>query len=204
MKGLIVLITKSSYNKLEKLYGDVSSWAIWKEPDEKPKSNTSDMSVFDDENILDKLNDKYVFVGLNASSTHGERRDGKYSSWLNFHSDYAYQQDYKLRYALLNTKYWGGYITDIIKKYPEVDSSKVKVYLKNNPEVVESNIKDFINELNILSKDKPILIAMGGYSFEILDKYLSDEYKIVKIMHYSSQISKEEYRKQVLDVLDNI
>lgn len=198
------MVAKSSYDKLERLYGDVSSWAIWKEPDERPKSNTSDMSVFDDENLLDKLNDKYVFVGLNASSTHGKRRDGKYGSWLNFHSDYAYQQDYKLRYALLGTKYWGGYITDIIKKYPEVDSAKVKNYLKNNPDIVESNINDFRNELRILSHDKPVLIAMGGFAYEILDNYLSKEYKIVKIMHYSSQIGQEEYRKQILNILDKI
>ena len=198
------MINKASYDKLEQLYGDVSSWAIWKEPDKTPKSNTSDMSVFDDVDLLSKLNKDYVFVGLNASSTHGERRDGKYSSWLNFHSDYAYQQDYKLRYALLKTKYWGGYITDIIKKFPEVDSAKVKKYLKDNPNIVEANIKEFVKELSILSNTKPVLIAMGDYTYEILENYLGKEYKIVKIMHYAAQIGKEEYKKQVLDVLDNI
>ena len=193
------MITKENYDYLKEHYGRIASWAVWAPASDRPKSNTDDLSIFNDENLFQKLNANYVFVGLNASEQQATE-----NVWRSFHSDNPHQQDYKLRYALLNTKYWGGYITDIIKKYPEVDSSKVKVYLKNNPEVVESNIKDFINELNILSKDKPILIAMGGYSFEILDKYLSNEYKIVKIMHYSSQISKEEYRKQVLDVLDNI
>ena len=144
---------------------------------------------------------KYVFVGLNASSTHGIQQT---KAWINFHSSYRYQNDYKLRYALMETRFWGSYITDVIKHYPEVDSAKVMKYLKQHNDVIENNINDFKREIAILSKNKPILIAIGTDSFNILNAYLSNEYKIVKIPHYSMHISKEDYRDRVLKELSNI
>lgn len=121
------MIVINRYNNLKEKFGHTSSWTIWKEAGSTPKSNTDDMSIFDDENICDILNDKQVFVALNGSSTHGKQED---RPWKNFHSSYRYQHDYKLRYALVNTKFWGSYITDIIKEFPEVDSAKVISHLK--------------------------------------------------------------------------
>lgn len=193
------MISKKTYEKLRKEYGLISSWTIWEFPTYNAKSNTSDIAFFENSNITNKLNNKYVFVGLNVSSTHGIQ-DVK--PWVNFHSNYRYQNDYKLRYALMNTKFWGSYITDIIKNYPEVDSSKVMRYLRSNNDIVQNNIIEFEKELSILSKDKPILIAIGNDSFNILNKYLSEKYKIIKIPHYSMQISKENYRAEVLKTLD--
>ena len=94
------MIDINRYNKLKDKCGKWSSWAIWKEAGETPKSNTGDMSIFT-ETIYEQLNDKYVFVGLNVSSTPDN------ISWKNFHSDSPYQNDYKLRYALSGTKFGG-------------------------------------------------------------------------------------------------
>jgi len=194
------MIDISRYNKLKEKYGNTSSWTIWKEVGSTPKSNTADMSIFDDKNICNKLNDKYVFIALNGSSTHGKQEE---TPWKNFHSSYKYQHDYKLRYALVDTKFWGSYITDIIKEFPEVDSSKVETFLKNNPQVIEDNINIFENELNILSDKKPILIAIGNDSYDILKNYLNEKYIIIKIKHYSYYIGQEKYRKEVLSILNN-
>lgn len=195
------MISKDSYEKLKNEYGDISSWTIWELPTNNAKSNTSNICFFDDNDITSKLNNKYVFVGLNASSTHGIQQT---KAWINFHSSYRYQNDYKLRYALMETRFWGSYITDVIKHYPEVDSAKVMKYLKQHNDVIENNINDFKREIAILSKNKPILIAIGTDSFNILNAYLSNEYKIVKIPHYSMHISKEDYRDRVLKELSNI
>lgn len=194
------MIEKTKYEKLKEKYGSTSSWAIWAMPTDSPKSNTSDMSVFKDPDLLNNLNPNYVFVGLNGSSTHGNRKDDE-TIWTNFHSSYAYQNDYKLRYALMNTKYWGSYITDVIKHYPEVDSGKVANYLNAHPGIVKTNIEDFEKEISLLGT-KPILVAMGGKSYDILNTWLGNKYKIVKITHYSFTIGKEDYRKAVLNVLD--
>lgn len=195
------MIEKSAYEIMEKQYGDVASWAIWQAPGDTPKSNTSDMSVFDDPDLTEKLNPNYVFVGLNGSSTHGNWMGDTYRPWLNFHSGYSYQNDYKLRYALMGTKYWGSYITDIIKYYPEVDSGKVWEHLKTNPKVIAENIASFKEEISQLAPH-PLLIAMGGAAYNLLKNNLPADFRIVQIKHYSYTIGKEDYRKEVLSILE--
>ena len=192
------MISKDRYEILKARYGDVSSWAIWKEPGQSPRSNTGDMSVFDHPDLLEVLNPNIVFVGLNASSTHGSRRDGRWYPWMNFHSDYARQNDYKLRYALMGTPLWGAYITDVIKRYPEVDSSKVRKMLSNEPDFVRKNVNDLLEEIHILTPDLPVLAALGEYTYSILKKNLPDYYKIIPLWHYSAMIGKEDYRALVL------
>ena len=44
-------------------------------------------------------------------------------SFSNFHSSSSTAQDYKIRYALKDTKFWGSYMTDIIKNFPEKHSN---------------------------------------------------------------------------------
>ena len=165
------------------------------------------MTVFEDKNICNKLNDKYVFVGLNGSSTHGNLGD---KAWHNFHSTYKYQRDYKLRYALTDTKFWGSYITDIIKVFDgdreeskEVNSKRLMFKLKKHPKVVDENIKIFKNEISILSDKKPILISIGNDSYKILKKYLGG-YDIHKIKHYSNWGGAENYKINVCSVLKEI
>ena len=188
------MISKKAYEELKNQYGDVSSWAIWAPQLDKPKSNTGNMNVFNDKDLLKKLNPNYVFVGLNCSSTHGERTDGYKGPCGNFHSTYSGQNDYKLRYALTGTKYWGAYITDFIKRFPEVDSGKVADYVSKHPELLKENIEEFKKEISILDT-KPVLIALGSKTYEYMKKYIADDYKIAKVTHYSHQISKENYRK---------
>ena len=188
------MIDIERYNILRDKYGACSSWTIWKEAGPTPKSYTGDMSIFNDANICDKLNDKYVFIGLNGSSTHGKQ---EIVPWKNFHSDYKGQNDFKLRYALKNTPFWGSYITDIIKKYHDVDSNNVMSYLKKNPNVIDKNINIFEEELSILSDEKPVLIAMGNNAHDIVSNHLGKKYRVFKITHYSHFISKENYRKSV-------
>ena len=201
------MIDKKRYNKLKEEYSNVSSWTIWGNPTTGVSSNIPDMSIFEDENICNKLNDKYVFVGLNSSSTHGNQDD---AAWKNFHSSYKNQRDYKLRYALTGSEFWGSYITDIIKVFKgdreeskEVNSKKFMSKLRKNPEVVEENIKIFKKELSILSDEKPILIAIGNNSHDILKNNLK-EYELYKIKHYSSWGGPEEYKKDVWKELKKI
>ena len=99
------------------------------------------------------------------------------------------------------TRYWGSYMTDFIKLYPEVDSAKVKTYLKQSPEVIDKSVAIFEEEIGYLQKN-PVLVAMGGDVYRLLDKNLGHKYKIAQIKHYSSYISKEDYREEVLNVLN--
>ena len=196
------MISEQNYKSLKEKFGSVSSWAIWNTnyTASEPKLNNADLSVFNSPNLLDILNTGFVFVGLNVSGTHGDiSKNGP--AWYNFHSGYARQNDYKLRYALQGTRYWGSYISDIIKHYPEVDSNNVRRYLNRHPEVVEENVEEFKQELALLG-ERPVLVALGTATYDILCKYLKPEYKVAKIKHYSYTIGKENYRDEVLKELD--
>ena len=198
------MISKKNFETIRKEFGLCGSWAIWKRPAGSPKSNTGDMQWALDPALNEKVGTNFVFVGLNWAGSHGDQNKGGTIMWKDFHSDYAFQNDYKLRFALMDTPYWGSYITDIIKFYPETDSSKVRTLVKQDAELARKNVEYFERELNLLGIESPILVAMGGAAYEIVNKYLGSKYKVVQIKHYSYTISKEDYRKEVLEVLDKI
>lgn len=192
-----------TYELMLEKYSNVGSWAVWERPTFSPKSNTDNMDWDKLPDVLQILNTGYIFVGLNWSNANWEENGIWTIPWANFHSGYSYQTDYKLRYALMDTKYWGSYITDLIKLHVEVESGKVSSYLKMNPAVVKENIESFEEEISYLG-DKPVLVALGGEVYKYLKQYLGDKYKIICIKHYAYTISKENYRKEVLDSLDAV
>ena len=157
------MISQENYDILKEKYGDASSWAVWNTDyaDSKPSRNINDLSVFDSPN-LSELNTGFVFVGLNRS---GKPKDGNAEKkpdkpkdpWFNFH---AGRNDFKLRYALQGTRYWGNYITDAIKDYQETNSGEVEKTLRKDPKRVDENLKGLREELELLG-GKPVLVALG-------------------------------------------
>ena len=135
---------KKKFNKIKKKYGPVASWAIWKEVGETPKSNMEDLNILDPQqnpNLLSELKPNVVFVGLNTS-----KDISGLEPFSNFHPTNPFANDYKTRYALKNTQLWGGYMTDIIKDYPELHGQNVINFLRDNPDVEKKNIEIFREE----------------------------------------------------------
>ena len=188
------------FNFIKEEYGTCSSWAIWKEVGETPKSNMEDLSVLDPQqnpNLLSQLNPNVVFVGLNTSKDITDLEP-----FSNFHPTNPFANDYKTRYALKGTELWGGYMTDIIKKHEELHSLSVVKHLRKYPEVVDENIETFRKELKDLGTKNPTIIAFGNAAHSILKRKLKDEYKILKVYHYSYfRINKERYRLHVKNVV---
>lgn len=195
-------ISKEKFSKIRKKYGKTSSFAIWEKYNPSkmsPKDGISDLSIFDDANIYKKLNDKYIFIALNGSS---HKTNNKSFDWANFHSDdKKRQQDFKLRYALQNTKFWGSYITDFFL-CEETDSKKVIKKAKNKA-FLDRNIKRLRDELNFINKNA-ILIAIGTTCRRFLRNNFSETNKVYDIMHYANYISKENYKKAVAKSLKNV
>ena len=194
------MIGIEEYKELREKYWDVASWTIWSPAGERPKSNIGDLSVFNDPDLLQKINTGFVFVALNGSGVHDAYLESS-KPWFNFHSDYSRGHDYKMRYAMTGTPLWGSYITDIIKYYQEVDSSKAVKYVKSHPEVMKKNIEAFKDEIRLLGGN-PVIIALGDATYNILKENLNSEYHIIKVKHYSFTIGKEEYRKELLEVVE--
>ena len=191
------MIDAATYKKMQDQYGLWGSWAVWAEAASTPKSNISDLNIFNQADILQSLNPEVVFVGLNIS------RDAIKSIWGNFHDANPRGTDFKMRYALRGTEWWGGYMTDIIKNYDEVNSMKVSQYLKHNPSYEKENVNIFLKELETLGAKNPTVIAVGGATHEILTRNFARQFRIVKIPHYAHRMSKENYRTAVAAALSS-
>ena len=129
-------------------------------------------------------------MGLNFSKI-------KINPLVNFHSKSSTAQDFKIRYALRDTKYWGSYMTDIIKNFEEISSKNMMMTLKSDQSLLEKNLETFEDELKFLGVENKLIVAFGNDVFEILQNGYRDKYNIKKIPHYSHFMSKEDYREKV-------
>ena len=186
----------SIYNSIREKYGRCSSWAIWTKRDESKKGKTG-MGDIDFFNTLNPkiLKPNIVLVGLNISGKGPLERP-----FSNFHPLHKTAHDYKTRYALEDTEFWGAYMTDIIKDYEEKISSNVQKYLNKNEDFEKENIKRFETELIDIRSENPIIIAFGNLTYKILNKHFKNKYKIYKVPHYSSNVSKEELREKFIEI----
>ena len=184
------------FDEITKKYGYWSSWAIWGNVLDSPKSNVGDLTIFHDKNNIDILKPNIILVGLNIS------RGAIKEPLANFHDKRSEATDFKIRYALRETPIWGAYMTDLIKDFDQKESGKVIKHLRENTELVFENINIFEKELQDLQQENYILIAFGRDVYSLLKKYFKERFKILHIPHYASYCSKERYRDQVLQVLN--
>lgn len=192
------MISLGKLLEIRRRFGHVASWAVWAEEGDRPKENIDDLTVLDPElnpALLDALHGKSIFLGLNISRRI-ERPFG------NFHDPRPIATDFKIRSALKGTKYWGSYMTDIIKDFEEKASGKMMGFLKANKDFELQNIRTLREEIRVLGCDSPLLVVFGKDAEVIAKRNLSDEFEIVRVPHYANFLSKEDYRLQVLGILD--
>jgi hypothetical protein len=191
------MIDVHTYNTIKRKHGDYASWAVWAESGERPKSNMADMGVFDlnaNPALLKALKPEVIMVGLNFSRSERNR-----DPFGNFHDPNPYANDFKIRHAFEGTEYYGAYMTDVIKNLVMLDSKDVLKYLKANPSVVKEQIEWFRSELRDLECQTPRILTFGADAYQLLKENLdeSDYSALVRLTHYSHQISKEKYRAEV-------
>ena len=192
------IFDQTHFEFIKEKYGHYASWAIWVGEGEKPKDNVGALSVFDISNnpeFLQQLNPNMILVGLNIS------RGQMGVPLANFHDARSQAMDFKIRYALKGSPFWGAYMTDIIKDFDQKASGKVMSYLRTNKSFEKENVKIFREELKDLGVGNPIIIAFGGDAHSIVTRNLKKEYEILKIHHYSNYSSKEKYRQEIKSVL---
>ena len=193
------MISQNQFNFIKSKYQYWSSWAIWADQGDTPKSNVGNLSVLDpntNPKLLPTLNPNIALVALNIS------RGDITLPFGNFHDARSEATDYKIRYATNDTPLWGAYMTDIIKDFEEKISGKVKSYLRENRDFEKENVDFFVQELTDIGATNPTLIAFGNESYDILKRNLNNEFKIHKIPHYANYSSKEKYRMQIKEVME--
>lgn len=189
------MLSKQTFDRIREKFGHQSSWAVWAEAGDAPKSNMGDLSIFESDETLRVLNPNVILVGMNIP------KDVYLPAFSNFHSKHSTAQDYKTRFALKDTDLWGGYMTDILKDYPETKSTTALKYARSNPEYLEKCIGTFRDELEALHSANPLVVALGGDAYTLLKENLQ-ELQIIKVPHHSRDVSPEDYRKSVLGALD--
>ena len=123
---------------------------------------------------------------------------------MNFHDSRPVANDFKIRFALEETPYWGAYMTDVFVGLHQTDSSWVKSWIKRDPVGVDEQIARLERELADIGAVDPLLVAFGGVAYDVLRCCLGKKYRIVKVTHYAHQVGKEKYRDEVLRVLDGV
>jgi hypothetical protein len=191
------MIDLTLFETIKRKHGSYASWAVWASAGEKPKSNMGDTKVFNldfNPGLLAVLNPQVVMVGLNFSRT-----DWNHEPFGNFHDPHPSANDFKIRYAFKGTKYYGAYMTDIIKNHVMLDSKDLLKDLKPHPEKIKEHVSKFREEMHDLSCQAPVILAFGKDAYDILRRNLRrDEYSLlVRLTHYSHQISKENYQIEV-------
>jgi hypothetical protein len=143
------MLDKATFDCIKAKYGYWASWALWAEAGPTPKSNVGDLSIFTGTTFLQYLKPEIILVGLNIS------RGAIKEPLANYHDSRAEATDYKIRYALKDSPFWGAYMTDIIKDYDEKESGKVAAYLRANGAFETSNIALFREEIIALGSTHP-------------------------------------------------
>ena len=194
------MISIENFVEIRERFGHFASWAIWAEEGENPKGNIDDLAVLNPDvnsKLLKTLHGNSILLGLNISRRI-ERPLG------NFHDPRPMATDFKIRYALKDTSYWGSYMTDIIKDFEERASGKMMSFLRSNKDFEQDNIRTLRREIEVLGFLNPVLVTFGKDAEKIAKRNLGEEFHIVRIPHYANYISKEDYRVQVCRLLPEL
>lgn len=194
------MIRTETFAIIREQFGHFASWAVWADEGANPKDNIGDLRVLDpevDPAVLNTLHGEAILLGLNISRKI-ERPLG------NFHDLRPEATDFKIRYALRGTQYWGCYMTDLIKDFEEKASGKMMSFLRSNRDFESENIRRFRQEIDLLGVANPLLVTFGRDAEKIAKRNLGSEFQIVQIPHYANYLSKENYRLQVVNLLPKL
>lgn len=191
------VIGRSTFDLVKRRHGDHASWAVWAEPTDRSKLNMGDLSVFDpDENptLLEILRNDVVMLGLNLSAEMPEP-----APFRNFHCA-GRCQDYKTRFAVAGTQYWGAYMTDLIKDRPMLEAKDLMGELRAHPSVVKENVEGLLAEFIDLGADRPTILTFGVDVTKLVEGQfpLQKLGRLIPLRHYSDFISPLQYREEFL------
>jgi len=191
-----VVVTRDQFDTIKEKHGQYASWAVWAAAGDTPTSNIGDTSVLDptlNPELLATLNPNVVMLGLNISRPVVEPLS-------NFHDKKPQAKDFKIRHAFKGTRFYGAYMTDVLKFFVEVESSKVMSTVRRRPDILQSSAGTLREEFRDLGVSQPELIAFGGDAASLAKRVIShaDYSRLVKVTHYSHFIGRDKYRSEVL------
>ena len=200
-------LDNEAFRRLKESHGGYGSWALWKEPDDgKPRNGIGDLTVLDPQQnstLLSQIHCRYVAVGLNISGTLTNE------PFSNFHSQSGNNRDFIIRYCFHGTPAWGCYMTDLLKDFPEKDSSKVVRYFREHPKHVLAHTEVFKKEVEDIKESfgvdfEPVFLCFGAAVSDTVRSYIKQTGKgeMVRLRHYSDyKFNKERHREEFLQAM---
>jgi hypothetical protein len=190
------MLTQEQFDLIRRKHGQYASWAVWADPGASPTSNVGDMSILNpraNPELLFILNPGVVMLGLNISRP-------VFEPLSNFHDKRSHAKGFKIRFAFAATRFYGGYMTDVLKFFVGAESTKVMSTVRQRPDILESSAATLREEFRDLGAGKPEIIAFGADAASLARRVLDrGEYlRLVQVTHYSHFIGQENYRKEVL------
>ncbi len=190
------MVDRETFNRIKEKHGPHASWAVWAEPDGRPKAHEGDLTVLDpDQNpaLLGKLRSDVVMLGLNLSRDQPQ-------PFGNFHDASSRGQDYKIRFAFTGTPFYGAYMTDIIKRVRMLKARDLMRCLAANQQCMDENIECLLEEFDDLKSESPAVIAFGGNAYQLAVKHLpANRYsRLVRVTHFAVFMGQTAYRELVL------
>ena len=184
---------RSTFERIKAKHGDYASWAVWAEPNGAPKSNIADLTVLDparNPSLLEILRNDVVMLGRGFSGPVPAL------PFTNFHDPNPRGQDYKIRYAFSDTRYYGAYMTNLIKGVIAPESGDLRELLKSDPSLVTKSIGLLLEEFQDLNCPRPLVIAFGSDTHKLADRHIPLDRRglLVRVTSYGQYISKEDYR----------
>lgn len=190
------MVTQEQFDLIRNKHGQYASWAVWASAGARPTSNVGDMSALNPETnpaLLGRLNPAVVMLGLNISRPVVEPLS-------NFHDKKPQAKDFKIRFAFEDTRFYGAYMTDLLKFFVEVESSKVMATVRQRPDFLRRSAAKLREEFGDLGVGRPEIIAFGADAASLAHRVLDrcDYSRLVQVIHYSHFIGRHEYRRKVL------
>ena len=151
------MISEQNYNKLLEKFGDISSFAIYKESKNNDKATSENISYEEaiENHQKDCINPSNIILMVNPSAKREQSPDSNFSSF--HHSNI---NDRHLRFLTMKTStFWrnlyGSYVTDLFSDVVESVMDNVISAVKddNKKDYRKQSYKKLIEQLEILSQD---------------------------------------------------
>jgi hypothetical protein len=190
------MVDRETFDRNKEKHGLHASWAVWSEPDGRPKSNMGCLPILDpDQNraLLGILRSDVVMLGLNLSTSQPPPLG-------NFHPASSRGNDYKIRFAFTGTPFYGAFMTDIIKEVVMLKAGNLTRYLATHPDVVAKSVGCLLEEFDDLKSEPPAVIAFGKCAYQLAVKHLpaSRYSRLVHVRHFADFMGQTAYRELVL------
>lgn len=163
-------------------YSREASWAVWERgSDGRLTGNPAFL-----EDAAQDIHPRAMLISLNPASAGVSEPEQGSPAWSNFHSIRTKHNDIFLAHALIDTPFWGSYMTDL---HPNVRESK-SGNVRPTTEAIAESVRSLIDQAMLLDGVQT-LIGVGGVSFKTLQQHASaidatlGEVTILGIPHYS-------------------